>query len=114
VDNGSGTQIGCYSPCKVFNYPTYGGYGLAEDDPQAIMYCCPTPLSPDAACEASPTTCVTSAQCRAGPGASDAYVTAIHTMCNNTAYAYAYDDNFGLRHCSAATMVHVTFGPNCP
>lgn len=101
VENGSGTQIGCYSPCKVLNYPTYGGYNLNEDSAQAVMYCCPTPP-------------VSSAECRAGPGAGNSYVTAIHTMCNNTTYAYAYDDNFGLRHCSAGTLVHVTFGPNCP
>lgn len=101
VLNGASTQIGCYSPCKVLNYPTYGGKGLNEDSTQAIMYCCPTPP-------------ISSAECQAGPGASNAYVTAIHTMCSNSTYAYAYDDTIGLRHCSAATEVEVTFGPNCP
>ncbi|MFH1875183.1 MAG: hypothetical protein ABH859_08415 [Pseudomonadota bacterium] len=114
VKNTSDAIIGCYSPCKKFNYPTYDGYGLAEDSDPPIIYCCPTPYSTDAECEAHPDTCVTSAQCRAGPGASNGYVTAIHAMCNNSTYAYAYDDNYGLRHCSAATKVHVTFGPNCP
>jgi len=101
VNNASSTQIGCYSPCKVLNYPTYGGYGLNEDSAQAVLYCCPTPP-------------ISSSECRAGPGASNEYVTAIHTMCNNSTYAYAYDDNYGLRHCSAGTNVEVTFGPNCP
>ena len=30
------------------------------------------------------------------------------------AWLDAYDDALGLRHCSAATKVHMTFGPNCP
>jgi hypothetical protein len=101
VNNTTPQQIGCYSPCKVLNYPTFGGYNLSETSSEAVLYCCPTPP-------------VSSAECRAGPGATNAYVTAIHTMCNNSTYAYAYDDNFGLRHCSSATNVDVTFGPNCP
>lgn len=101
VMNAESAQVGCYSPCKVLNYPTYGGYGLNEDSTEAVMYCCPTPP-------------ISSDECRAGPGASNAYVTAIHSMCNNSTYAYAYDDNYGLRHCSAGTLVHVTFGPDCP
>lgn len=96
--------VGCYSPCKYLNYPTYGGAGLSESSAQAVLYCCPTPP-------------ISSEECRAGPGGNidpNAYVAAIHAMCNNSTYAFAYDDNYGLRHCSAETKVEVTFGPSCP
>lgn len=98
------TMVGCYSPCKYFNYPTYGGAGLSETSPQAVLYCCPTPP-------------ISSEECRAGPGGNvnpNDYVTAIHNMCNDSTYAFAYDDNYGLRHCSPETKIEVTFGPNCP
>lgn len=101
VKNSSNAIIGCYSPCKALNYPTFGGQNLSETSTEAVMYCCPTPP-------------IDSAACRAGPVASVDYVSRVHTMCSSTSYAYAYDDTFGLRHCSAGSMVSVTFGPNCP
>lgn len=100
LQNGSGETIGCYSPCKALNYPTYGGKNLSETSSEAIMYCCPAGI--------------TSEECRAGPIVSTEYVSRVHTMCSNTAYAYSYDDTYGLRYCSAASKIHVTFGPNCP
>ncbi len=101
VQNGSNVTIGCYSPCKAMNYPTFGGQGLSETSAEAALYCCPTPP-------------VSSDACSAGPVIGTGYVTRVHTQCDNTVYTYAYDDTKGLRHCSAGTMVHVTFGPNCP
>lgn len=100
VKNGS-TMIGCYSPCKAMNYPTYGGQNLDEYSTAAVMYCCPTPP-------------ISTEECRAGPVVDTQYVSRIHSMCESTTYSYAYDDTYGLRHCSAATLVHVIFGPNCP
>ncbi len=101
VKNGADSLIGCYSPCKKFNYPTYGGYGLDEDSDPPVIYCCPTPP-------------ISSAECNAGPVVNTQYVNDVHTMCNDTVYGFAYDDALGLRHCSAATKVTVVFGPNCP
>ncbi len=93
--------IGCYSPCKKFNYPTFSGLDLDEDADPPVIYCCPTPpISAD--------------ECRAGPVVATEYVSSVHSMCNNSVYTYAYDDAIGLRHCSANTKVHMTIGPNCP
>jgi hypothetical protein len=99
--NSSGAVIGCYSPCTLLNYPTFGGQNQANTSSTANLYCCPTPP-------------ISSAQCNAGPVVSTSYVSRVHTMCNRSVYTYAYDDTNGLRHCSAATQVTVTFGPNCP
>jgi hypothetical protein len=101
VKNGDGTVIGCYSPCKKFNYPTFEGYNLNEDSDPPVIYCCPTPP-------------ISSEQCRAGPVVNTDYVTEVHRMCNSEVYTFAYDDALGLRHCSAGTLVEMTFGPNCP
>lgn len=101
VKNDGGTVIGCYSPCKKFNYPTFGGYGLNEDADPPVIYCCPTPP-------------ISSEECRAGPVVGTEYVTSVHQMCNSEVYTYAYDDALGLRHCSADTKVELTVGPNCP
>lgn len=98
VMNGSGQTIGCYSPCKKFNYPTYGGLNLSETSDPPVIYCCPTPP-------------ISSEECRAGPVVNTGYVTGVHTMCSNTVYGYAYDDSLGLRHCSADTKVEMTFCP---
>jgi len=95
------TQIGCYSPCKKLNYPTFGGENLNEDSDAAVMYCCPTPP-------------ISSDGCRAGPVVGTDYVKLIHNVCSDTVYGYAYDDAKGLRQCSAGTKVLVEFGPNCP
>lgn len=101
VKNSANAVIGCYSPCKALNYPTFGGMDLSETSPAAVLYCCPTPP-------------ISSATCQAGPVANVDYVTSVHSMCSNTVYGYAYDDTLGLRHCSAGSMLNVTFGPNCP
>jgi len=101
VKDASNNVIGCYSPCKKFNYPTYGGLNLSETSDPPVIYCCPTPP-------------ISSEECRAGPVVNTDYVTGVHTMCSNTVYGYAYDDKLGLRHCSAATLVSMTFGPYCP
>ncbi|MBN1283412.1 MAG: hypothetical protein JXA24_06550 [Proteobacteria bacterium] len=93
--------IGCYSPCKKFNYPTYGGLGLGEDTDPPVIYCCPTPP-------------IGAEECRAGPVVGTGYVEHIHTACKKTVYGYAYDDSIGLRRCSAGTKLHMTVGPNCP
>jgi len=101
VENAGSDVIGCYSPCKKFNYPTYGGYNLNEDSDPPVIYCCPTPP-------------ISSEECRAGPVVNTDYVNGVHQMCNSEVYGYAYDDALGLRHCSAGTKVEITFGPNCP
>lgn len=99
VMNSSGTQIGCYSPCKKLDYPTYGGVGIQNEQSDAeIMYCCPTPG-------------VTSAECRAGPVANTTYVSRIHNMCPGGGYGYAYDDNVGNHHCAPSTKFEMTFCP---
>jgi len=92
---------GCYSPCKKFNYPTYGGLNVAETSDEAIIYCCPTPP-------------ISSGECQAGPVAKSEYVALIHQHCSGGVYGYAYDDGIGLHTCSAATEIEMTFGPNCP
>jgi hypothetical protein len=101
VTNAGSDVIGCYSPCKKFNYPTFGGLGLAEASDPPVIYCCPTPP-------------ISAEECRAGPVVNTQYVGGVHTMCSSTTYAYAYDDTIGLRHCSAATLISMTIGPNCP
>lgn len=98
VMNDDGTVIGCYSPCKALNYPTYGGKGLDEDSDAAVMYCCPTPP-------------ISSAECNAGPIVDTSYVSEVHTACNNSVYTFAYDDATGLRTCSADTKIKMTFCP---
>ncbi len=101
VLNSSNEVIGCYSPCKKFNYPTFDGLGLSETSDPTVMYCCPTPP-------------ITSEECKAGPVVNTDYVAAVHSMCGSSVYGYAYDDTLGLRHCSAATKISMTIGPNCP
>jgi len=98
----STTVVGCYSPCKKLNYTaTWGGEGLNEDSDAVVMYCCPTPP-------------ISTEECRAGPVVNTEYVAYIHDACTGGVYAYAYDDLNGLHKCSAATLIHMTFGPNCP
>ena len=92
VSHGDSTAIGCYSPCKYLNYPTFGGRNQNEDSDPTVMYYCPTPP-------------ISSAECSAGPVASTQYVGLIHSACSRTVYAYAYDDSNGLRHCSPATKL---------
>lgn len=96
--------LGCYSTCTRFTWAkntAYPGEGKNPADPEARMYCCPTPP-------------ISSPNCRSGPVINTKYVKAIHDMCKKTAYSYAYDDGVGLRHCNAEATFEVTFGPNCP
>lgn len=94
--------VGCFSPCKKLNYTAvWGGEGQPEQTDPTIIYCCPTPP-------------ISAEECRAGPVVNTQYVNLIHAMCTGGVYGYAYDDLQGLHRCSAGTMVHMTFGPNCP
>lgn len=94
--------VGCYSTCMKLNYPTHGGdNGGSPQGPGLQMYCCPTPP-------------IQPAQCSAGPVVKTKYVEAVHKMCHQTVYGYAYDDTVGLRNCSSNTSFTMTFGPNCP
>ena len=102
VKGSSPTWAGCFSTCSKLTYPTYGGDGVQPpQDPKAQMYCCPTPP-------------VSSPQCVAGPVPKTKFVAAVHAMCKNTVYGYAYDDTVGLRQCSSNTVFTMTFGPGCP
>ncbi len=102
VKGSTAAFAGCFSTCMKLGYPTYGGDNVQPpSDPRAQMYCCPTPP-------------VSAAQCSAGPVVKTKFVAAVHTMCNNTVYGYAYDDTIGLRTCSSDTEFTMTFGPNCP
>lgn len=100
--NVSNGVSGCYSPCKKLNYTAnFGGEGQNEDTDPTQIYCCPTPP-------------ITVDQCRAGPVPNTQYVAAVHSMCNNGVYGYAYDDVTGLRQCPPDLKLELTFGPNCP
>jgi hypothetical protein len=102
VKGASPMWAGCFSTCSKLTYPTYGGDGVQPpQDPKAQMYCCPTPP-------------ITPPVCSAGPVVKTKYVQAVHAMCKNTVYGYAYDDTVGLRTCSSDTTFTMTFGPNCP
>jgi len=97
----SSSALGCFAPCKKFNYPTYGGLGLEESSDEAVLYCCPTPpISPE--------------ECRQGPADTMNYTNLIHQKCSGGVYGYAYDDGVGLHGCSSATKIEMTIGPNCP
>jgi hypothetical protein len=106
LPNSDGGVAGCFSPCAKLTdeqwqsapNPPFSGTTYNPGDPQAQMYCCPTPP-------------ISSGQCRAGPGASSDYVEVIHKYCPNT-YAYAYDDGNGLYGCEAGAQYEVTF--YCP
>lgn len=103
VLNPSNSQTaGCFSPCLKFNYPTWGGLNMPDNqsDPE-VMYCCPTPP-------------ISSDQCRAGPVPNTQYVALIHQACSGGVYGYAYDDGVGLHQCSPSTEIEMIFGPNCP
>lgn len=93
---------GCFSPCMALTYPAFGGKGIQPPSADAAaLYCCPTPP-------------VSSAQCNAGPVVNTKYVDAIHKMCLDTAYGFAYDDAKGLRQCDPKVEVTMTFCPGIP
>jgi len=91
-----GTTGGCYADCSRLTMTQWQSTGTyMPGDPEAQMYCCPTPpISPD--------------MCRAGPVASTAYTDLVHTHCPQT-YAYSYDDGSGLFNCPAGVHYEVTF-----
>ena len=89
---------GCYSDCSRLTKPQRGGMDFSPSDPQALMYCCPTPP-------------ITSPQCSLGPVAATGYTRLIHQYCPQV-YAYAYDDGTGNWTCDAGTQYEVTF--YCP
>ena len=94
--------VGCFSPCKKLNYTAvWGGEGQDEQTDPTVIYCCPTPP-------------ISTEECRAGPVVNTQYVNYIHNACTGGVYGYAYDDVAGLHRCSAGTLIHMTFGPNCP
>jgi hypothetical protein len=97
---GGGGTAGCFSPCAKLTDTSWQSAGTTygETDPQAEMYCCPTPP-------------ITPSACMSGPAASTKYVQTIHSKCANT-YAYAYDDAVGSWTCQAGTKYEVTF--YCP
>jgi hypothetical protein len=93
---------GCFSPCMALTYPTFGGKGIQPPSADAAaLYCCPTPP-------------VSSEQCNAGPVVKTKYVDAVHKMCLDTAYGFAYDDAKGLRQCAPKVEVTMTFCPGVP
>lgn len=93
---------GCFSPCTALTYPGFGGKGIQPpSDPRAAAYCCPTPP-------------VSPAQCSSGPAATTKYVEAIHKMCADTTYGYAYDDALGLRQCDPTVELQLIFCPGIP
>lgn len=92
-----GATVGCFSPCKKWNWPTPLGLGKPETQQPGLMLCCPTP-------PVSPT------RCSAGPVATSQYVTMVHNNCPS-AYSYAYDDDAGLHACPLNTGFDVTFCP---
>jgi hypothetical protein len=92
-------ENGCFSPCTALGYPTYGGKGISPPSSDATApYCCPTPP-------------VSSPECRNGPVPKTKYVMAVHSMCANTAYGYAYDDMLGGRTCDPTVTLTMTFCP---
>lgn len=96
--DGGHSLAGCYSDCGRLTYNQWGGMNYRPNDPQAQMFCCPTPpISP--------------AACSAGPVANTEYTQLIHQQCPQV-YAYAYDDGTGNWTCDAGTKYTVTF--YCP
>lgn len=101
-DGGAAPMLGCYSTCQALTQVGYGGKGYQPpSDPHAAMYCCPTPP-------------ISSAACKAGPVVKTKYVRAVHAMCHDTAYAFAYDDGVGLHTCTASTVLTMTYCPPQP
>jgi hypothetical protein len=99
IPGGMLASSGCYSDCGRLTYNQWGETPTFQPmDPQAQMYCCPTPpVQPSA--------------CRMGPVASSGYTNLVHRTCPQV-YAYAYDDGTGLWSCPAGTRYEVTF--YCP
>lgn len=95
----SHAPAGCFSDCARLTMGQWNpGPIYQPGDPQAQMYCCPTPpISPET--------------CRQGPVASTGYTQLVHRVCPQV-YAYGYDDGTGLFSCPAGARYEVTF--YCP
>jgi hypothetical protein len=91
--------IGCYSPCEKLTYSAnFGGLGYLPQSPQAQLYCCPTPP-------------VSSPQCNAGPVPKTSFVQYVHKVCNDRAYAFAYDDADGNHACQGIVTINMEVCP---
>jgi Thaumatin family len=82
---------------KEWNYPAPYGLGRSEHDQPGLYMCCPTPP-------------VSVEECKAGTILHTDYVKLIHEKCP-TAYAYSYDDDYGLHSCPNDVNYKVTFCP---
>lgn len=98
--------IGCFSPCEKLTAGTaVGGFGLAPDSDQAILYCCPSFKD-----DPQRTKQVQKA-CLAGPVPDTKYVNFVHKACNSRAYAWAYDDINGNLSCTGFTRLTMEICP---
>jgi len=113
--------VGCFSPCAKLTALQWNGWkaklGLSGPKAdQAQMYCCPTdPSDPPAAWSVSATQCRTAGKEIAGmqvpaAGATSAYVSDVHEVCDS--YAYAYDDEIGLVTCAGTVQYEMVFCPS--
>lgn len=107
----NGKAIGCFSPCAKLttaqgNYysENSGGWkyflnGVEPEDPEAQMYCCPTPP-------------VSNQECIDGPASRSEYSKSVSVdqACNS--YTYAYDDAQGLARCGGNTQFELVFCPS--
>lgn len=100
-DGGAAPVLGCFSTCMALTASNDGGKGYQPSDPQAQMYCCPTPP-------------ISSPACQKGPVVKTKYVQAVHGMCHGTSYAYTYDDGLGTRTCTPDTKITMTYCPPQP
>lgn len=98
--------IGCFSPCEKLTAGTAsGGYGLAPDSDQAILYCCPSFKNNPAKTKKVQEACL------AGPVVDTKYVNFVHKACNSRAYAWAYDDINGNLSCTGYTKLTMDVCP---
>ncbi|MEJ8573924.1 hypothetical protein [Microbaculum marinum] len=106
-DPQSGKVLGCFSPCeKMTAGKSAGGYGFAADDPQAILYCCPSFANNPQKTEK------VKQRCLAGPVPDSDYVSFVHKACRKRAYGWAYDDVNGLHVCGGTTRLVMKVCPD--
>ena len=109
VKGPSGAVAGCFSACGKMTFSQYyGGYQLAPSNPAAAYYCCVAVNGTNPIPGGNP---ATSAGCNAGPAPTTTYVSYVHKACNNSVYAFAYDDAQGLRVCRGQTTLTFTLCP---
>lgn len=100
---------GCFSACGKMTFSKfYGGHQLNPSDPAAAYYCCVPVNGKNPIPGGNP---ATSAGCNAGPAPTTSYVSEVHKACNNSVYAFAYDDTKGLRVCQGETALTFTLCP---